>query len=319
VEASFTYADGARVFGTADGTATWSLADTTFVFRPRSSLAYGVRYTVTLLGSVARDGAGNRLNGGANETWAFTTASQPDAIPPGIVFTSPFDGQRNVSRNARITIIFSEAMDKASTEAAMGITGGASLIGFRWPNDATLEALTAVPMGYRTPYTVIVFSGAKDLAGNRLQQPTQITFTTEAWRGRVSGHVADDAGVPISGVLVQLDGLSFVTDDLGSFFFDRVEQGTYTLTVSHDGYATSTSPLTILPGQGGLGTITLRRPTVSLIDATLWASVGAAFLVVLLIGMWLRRSRMRPAERYETWKPAKVVVVEPGRPPLKGP
>jgi len=318
VEASFRYTDGVRAFGTADGSAAWSLADTNFVFRPASSLAYGRQYTVTLSGSVARDGAGNRLNGGENETWGFTTASQPDVIPPGIVFTSPFDGQRNVSRSARITVIFSEAMDKASTEGAMGITGSASLIGFRWPNDATLEAVTAVSMDYRASYTVIVFSGAKDLAGNRLQQPTQITFTTESWRGRVSGHVADEAGVPVAGALVKLDGFSFVTDDLGSFFFDRVEQGTYTLTVSHEGYATSASPLTILPGGGGLGTIILRRPSVSLIDATLWASIGGAFLVVLLIAMWLRRRRMRPAQTYETWKPAKVVVVEPGTPPRKG-
>ena len=73
-----------------------------------------------------------------------------------------------------------------------------------------------------------------------------------------------------------------------------------------------------LPGGGGLGTIILRRPSVSLIDATLWASIGGAFLVVLLIAMWLRRRRMRPAQTYETWKPAKVVVVEPGTPPRKG-
>jgi len=319
VASSFSYTDGTRVWTAADGAAGWSLADTTLVFRPSSALAYGLRYTVTLAGPEARDEAGNRLNGGQNETWSFTIAIQPDTTPPGIVSTSPFDGQRNVSRSARITIIFSEAMDHGSVEGAIGITGGASLRDIRWPNDATLEIATAAPMAYRTPYTVFVFTGARDLAGNPLPQSAQITFTTESWRGRVWGRVADAADIGIPGALVQLNGFSFVTNDLGGFSFDGVEQGTYSLTVSRDGYMTVTRPQPIAPREGALGTIVLERPTVSAVDATLWATVGVGILVVVLIAMWLRRRRGRPADHYETWKPAKVVVMEPGKSPPKAP
>jgi hypothetical protein len=259
------------------------------------------------------------LNGGQNETWSFTIASQPDTTPPRIVSTSPFDGQRNVSRSARITIIFSEAMNHTSVEEAIGITGGASLRDIRWPNAATLEIATAAPMAYRTPYTVFVFTGARDLAGNPLPQSAQIAFTTESWRGRVWGRVADAADIGIPGALVQLNGFSVVTNDLGGFSFDGVEQGTYTLTVSRDGYLTLTRPEPIDPGKGALGTIVLERPTVSAVDATLWATVGVGILVVVLIAMWLRRRRGRPADHYETWKPAKVVVMEPGKAPPKVP
>jgi hypothetical protein len=319
VESSFSYTDGVRTFGTADGAAHWWYANTTLDFLPSSALAYGARYTVTLAGAEARDRAGNPVNGGLNETWSFTVASQPDTTPPGIVSTSPFDGQRNVSRNARITIIFSESMNHTSVEEAVAITGGASLWDFRWPNDATLEVATAAPMAYRSPYSVLMFTGAQDLAGNSLPQPATIAFTTESWRGRVWGRVADTADVGIPGALVRLNGFSVVTNDIGGFSFDGVEQGTYTLTVSRDGYVTATRSESIEPGKGDRGTIVLEQPPVSAVDATLWATVGAGILVVLLTALWLRRRRGPPSEHYETWKPARVVVMEPGKAPPKVP
>ena len=319
VGAAFSYTDGASTFTIADGSSEWDGAHDILTFHPSRSLSLGITYTVTLNGSAARDEAGNRLNGGTDEVWSFAVAGQPDTTPPHVQWTSPINGQENVSRTARISIVFSEAMDKAKVEGAMGITGGASLTGFRWPNDATVEAATALPMGYRTSYAVFVLTGAKDLAGNSLTQVTQIAFTTEPWRGRVWGRVADETDAGVAGALVRLNGFSVVTNDHGEFSFETVEQGTYTLTVAREGYATYTQVLPLAPGQGFLGTITLRRPTVSAVDATLWGTVGAALFILVLIAMWLRRRRPRPGEHYETWKPAKVVVVEPGRTPPKRP
>jgi len=319
VESSFSYTDGVRTYRAMDGARRWWFANTTFVFLPSSALAYGARYTVTIAGPEARDGAGNPLNGGASETWSFTTASQPDTTLPGIVSTSPFDGQRNVSRNARITIIFSEAMNRTSVEEAVEITPGASLRDYRWPNDATLEVATTAPMAYRSQFAILVFAGAKDLAGNPLPQSKTIAFTTESWRGRVWGRVTDPANAGVTGALVRLNGFSVVSDELGVFSFDAVEQGTYTLTVSREGYLTATRSQTIDPGKGAIGTIVMERPASPAIEATLWATVGAAILVVLLIAMWLRRRRGRPGDHYETWTPARVVVMEPGKAPPKVP
>jgi len=318
VDAAFSYTDGLSTFTIADGSPVWDEAHDILTFHPSGSLGFGATYTVTLNGSAARDEAGNRLNGGTNEVWSFAVAGQPDTTPPHVQWTSPINGQTNVSRTARISIIFSEAMDKASVEGAMGITGGASLTGFRWSNDAAVEAVTALPMGYRTSYSVFVLTGAKDLAGNSLTQVTQIAFTTEPWRGRVWGRVADETDVGVAGALVRLNGFSVVTNDRGEFSFETVEQGAYTLTVSHAGYTTYTHALPLAPDQGFLGTITLRTPpSVSPVDATLWGTIGAAIFILILIGMWLRRRR--PGEHYETWKPAKVVVVEPGQTPPKRP
>ncbi|TLZ70974.1 MAG: hypothetical protein E6K10_06225 [Methanobacteriota archaeon] len=313
VETAFSYTDGTGRFGTGDGTVWWQIADTVFEFIPASALGYGLRYTASLDGVIAEDTAGNPLNGGRNETWTFTTAGTPDATPPRVLWSSPFDGQRNVSRTARISFIFSEAMDKASVQGAMGITQGATLTDFQWPNDATVEAGTTAPMGWRAAYTVFVLTGAKDLAGNPLQSTRSIGFTTESWRGPVTGRVVDDGGRGIGGARVQLNGFSLLTNDTGSFAFEGIEQGTYTIIVTEAGYATFTETVVIEPEQPALPPVTLHRSGVAPVDAAVWAAAGATLLSVLLVLVFLRRRRAKPAAHYETWKPAKVVTVEPGQ------
>ena len=318
VESAFSYSDGATTLRIADGMATWNEPSDEFTFLPGRALALGTTYTVTLNGSIAKDEAGNLLNWGQRERWSFTTVGSPDTTPPRILWTSPHAGQENVSRTARISIIFSEAMDPASVRQAMGITGGASLTDFRWPNDATVEAAPYAALAWRSPYAVFLLTGAKDLAGNSLTEPAEIAFTTEAWRGRVTGRVADEAGAGVAAARVQLNGLSVLTNTTGGFVFETVEQGTYTLTVSHVGYDAYATSVTIHPEEPPLGTVVLRRPTVSAIDATLWATVGGSLVLLLLIAVWFRRRRTRPTDHYETWKPAKVVVIEPGEIPPKG-
>ncbi len=311
-EAAFSYTDGSRTWRAQDGAMTWDVAGDAMSFRPAAALDYGTRYVVTV-SSLAEDGASNPLNGGSGTSWNFTTASTADVIPPRILWTSPFSGQKNVSRTARISIIFSEAMDKASAQASVGITGGATLTGFEWPNDATLEAATARPMDFRTPYVVFVLTGAKDLAGNSMTQPVQIAFTTEPWRGRVTGRVTDAGGAGVGGARVELGGLIVLADARGNFSFESVEQGTYTLTVTKAGYEAYTASVDIGPDQTALAVV-LRVPS-SPPDVTLWLAVGSVLFAVVVIAVILHRLRSRPTEHYETWKPAKVEVMEPGLPP----
>lgn len=315
VEASFSYTDGTSVYGATDGTVTWNPPSDLFSFRASRILSFEGRYTVTLNGSIARDNAGNLLSDGAGETWSFTVAAQPDTTPPYIRGSSPYNAQKNVSRTARVSIVFSEAMDKESVVAAMGITGAAALGDFRWPNDATVDAMTVIPMEYHASYTVYVLTSATDLAGNPLHEPDEIAFTTAAWRGPVTGRVADERGTGIPGARVQLNGFSRLTNETGGFAFESVEQGTYTLTISDSGYDAYTEPVTISPGQGSLGTIALRHSSVSTINPIPGVFVATAIIAALVIGVWLvRRRRSRPTERDETWKAAEVVPVEPTEP-----
>ncbi len=317
VEASFSYTDGASTWRTSDGDRTWSNASDALTFQPAQALAYGTRYTVTV-GTLARDEAGNSLNAGTDEAWAFTTASQLDTTVPWIQSTSPIAGQQNVSRTARLSIIFSEAMNKAAVQASIGITNGAVLTGFQWPNDATVEAATASPMEYRSPYVVFILTGAKDEAGNPMAQPVQIPFTTESWRGRVSGRIADERYAAVAGARVELGRSVTLADAGGNFSFESVEQGTYAITVTGAGFEAYTASVEIGPGRADLGTIVLHPPAVP-IDVTLWVVVGTVLLSVVLVAVILHRLRSRPTEHYETWKPAKVVTVEPGLPPRDKP
>ena len=320
VESAFGYTDGVSTFSVADGVVAWGPASDTFSFQPTRALDFGTRYTVSLAAGVPRDTAGNPLNGGAEETWSFTVASQADTVRPSIVWTSPFPDQANVSRTARISIVFSEAMDKASVQDSIRITGSVALTDFRWPNDSTVDFTTATPMAYRTAYVVFVLTGATDLEGNGLAQPVEIPFSTEAWRGRMHGRVVDEGFASVEGARVQLNGFTVLTDPNGTFAFEGVEQGAYTLTVSREGFETRTESRQVLPEQGDLGTIVLVRPSV-VSSPVAWAALGAlVFAAVLVLALLLRRRRARPTEHYETWKPAKVVVVEPtARPPRDRP
>ncbi|WP_022888834.1 MSCRAMM family protein [Agromyces italicus] len=59
----------------------------------------------------------------------------------------------------------------------------------------------------------------------------------------VSGRVTDDAGDPVPGVDVTIDGRTTTTDSNGEYRFDTVPAGTHTATITTpDGYTLTTSP-----------------------------------------------------------------------------
>jgi len=311
VEQGFSYTEGTAVYTVANGNASWAAGLDAFSFRPSRTLAFGTRYTVSLDATVAQDEAGNPLNDGENGTWRFTTAEQSDTGPPRILWTTPFDGQENVSRTQRFAIIFSEPMDRASVRTGIGITEDAVLTDFRWPNDATVEFAAVTPLAYKTAYVLFVRAVARDLSGNEMLQSKQIRFVTEPWRGTASGRVEDTSGDPVDGAHVQLGGRVVLTNGTGDFAIGSVEQGVYALSVSRDGFEMYRQEVVITPEQGALGTIVLRAvpspSNVALVIAAAAVVLGAIVVVAFL--RWRRRPEPEPP--YETWKPARVVVMEP--------
>lgn len=112
----------------------------------------------------------------------------PDTVAPDIVSVSPSDGESGVRADAVIVITFTEAMDRAATEAAFASAAPAlASPTFTWNGAGT--RLTVEP-GQPLPYAEIealdeppatiafeLVAGASDLAGNLLA-PRAFTFST---------------------------------------------------------------------------------------------------------------------------------------------
>jgi|GEM_PF-508524 len=148
-------------------------------FTPSSSLATASLYTVTIATGV-KDLAGNPL--AANRSWTFTTASDPDVIPPTVVSVIPASGSTNIATTTLVTIIFSEPMNAATINTAniLLASGAISISGTTALSvDGLIATFTpSAPLAYEATYTVTVASGVKDLAANALAANLIWSFTT---------------------------------------------------------------------------------------------------------------------------------------------
>ncbi|UCE38149.1 MAG: Ig-like domain-containing protein [Thermoplasmata archaeon] len=110
------------------------------------------------------------------------TISGVDKIPPTVSTISPSDTSTNVPVGTKITITFSEPMNKTSVQSAFSIkdSGGNSKTGdFSWSGNT----MTFTPDGKlypETQYTVRLGTTAMDLAGNPLSSESTVQFTTGA-------------------------------------------------------------------------------------------------------------------------------------------
>jgi TonB-dependent receptor len=73
----------------------------------------------------------------------------------------------------------------------------------------------------------------------------------QASKGSLSGRVTDPSGGALLGAKITVDpkGISVVSDAQGQFFINDLEPGTYTVTVSYLGFATSTKSVSVSAGQ----------------------------------------------------------------------
>lgn len=82
----------------------------------------------------------------------------------------------------------------------------------------------------------------------------------EAKAGHIAGIVADAAGVPLAGALVDLVGVQadLATDEKGHFAFLDLVPGVYTLAVDAEGFETAKTSVDVTPGQFARPEITLQ-------------------------------------------------------------
>ncbi|UCE37914.1 MAG: Ig-like domain-containing protein [Thermoplasmata archaeon] len=171
VENAFTFTDGTTTWSILNGSATW--ADSTMTFDPDFDLSHGTAYTVNI-GSGVIDTSGNTMT---PYHWTFSTAEAVDTTAPTVAIVNPVDGAV-IDVTKTIIITFSEAMNKSSVEAAISISPDATISDFSWEGN-TLTITLESDLEAGKDYTVTIGTGAKDAAGNALEEPYTWQFTTE--------------------------------------------------------------------------------------------------------------------------------------------
>ncbi len=152
----------------------WANGNTLLTLTLREDLEYDTVYTL-VLGTEAM----SALGGHPEEAYKFyfTTEEEPDTKPPLITAIIPGSGQTSIAIDAPIAVTFSEPMDKDSVESAFSIFP--SVEGKLVWSDNTMTFYTAVALDYGAGYAIIIDAGAKDLAGNSLEQSYSWEFTTK--------------------------------------------------------------------------------------------------------------------------------------------
>jgi subtilisin family serine protease len=108
-------------------------------------------------------------------------APAADTVAPAVTTTSPAGGATAVATSAGVAVTFSEAMDKATAEAAFflvrAVDGAAVPGSFSW-SGATMTFRPAAALAEGTAYRAAVGAGARDTAGNGLTAARSWSFTT---------------------------------------------------------------------------------------------------------------------------------------------
>jgi hypothetical protein len=148
-----------------------------------------------------------------------------------VTSASPAEGAKDVRTSDRVSVTFSEPMDKPSAEAAFSLvrsSDGSSVAGsFSWSGD-TMTFTPAAPLASGTGYTVTVKGGAssapaRDVAGNPLAADLRRTFTTLA-----SVSAAANATVIQSGSLRSGSYARLGADDNAYYQVNSTTSGTRT-------------------------------------------------------------------------------------------
>jgi methionine-rich copper-binding protein CopC len=156
----------------------WDSGDLILTIDPYSDLTQNTKYTITIT-TAAKGADGTGL---VNPyTFSFTTVTSVDKTPPTVAGTEPSNNQKGVDTAQKISITFSELMDKKSVESAVSISPG-SITKMEWSQDGKTIDLTA-SLATGTKYVVTISTSAKDSAGNKLASAYSFSFETRSGAG----------------------------------------------------------------------------------------------------------------------------------------
>jgi parallel beta-helix repeat protein len=209
-----------------------------------------------------------------------------DAAAPTVTAKSPVG--TGVARGATVSVLFSEAMNKTATTITVNAVAGTLV----WNgNNATFTP--AADLAFNAVYDVTVMG--KDIAGNSVTAAW--TFNTLKDEGIITSTLKDADGNPIVGAAVTLsNGMTTTTDANGHFEFKNVTSGSYTLTVTKDGYQIVTQSVIIQAGQTNEAaalSMAAAAATETTSDNSLLIGAGAIGIVALLAGLFFVLKRRK--------------------------
>jgi hypothetical protein len=307
-EASLRITGGPADLNASDGDVSWAMGSRRMTLDLFSNLLYDTQYTVILNASLARDLAGNTLDGNGNGSseghptddyqWSFTTEPSPDRTPPEVVDHDPKAGEEGVAVGTDVRVFFSEDMDRLTAEAAFRLRGPNGTVAgqFTWSSDSILTFTPHADLDYLTEYTAEVGAGARDLAWNPLVDEYTWSFTTEPWTGTLTGRVVKEDGSPVKGVtvtLVEADRTATSGAD-GTYRILNVPAGTYNLTFSKGGFETLRTTVALELGQEEVQKNVTLRTAGGLAD---WWWVFFVFVLAFILAMLFLSQRKRGEER----------------------
>ncbi len=172
---------------------------------PNAQLQAGKTYSAKVKGGSAgvKDSVGNPLV--ADKVWSFTTLPpppSPETTSPRVTSTSPTHNATGVAPSANLTATFSEKMDRLSITKSTfklfklnpdGTQSQITNVSVSLSTDglvATLDPFgtsTTTHLARGTKYKGVITTGAKDVAGNQLDQNTTTAgLQQKAWSFTVS-------------------------------------------------------------------------------------------------------------------------------------
>ncbi|HEX7973685.1 MAG TPA: Ig-like domain-containing protein [Anaerolineales bacterium] len=152
-----------------------------YAFRPEKGLKGGVTYTVQIKAGLA-DASGESTLAQDYE-WKFATdAPSINALQLASGETNPASGYQNVLLDTAFTIVFNQAMDPASTEAALSISGpGAGTVSLKtlWNLSDTSVIITPTErLALGSQYTLALKADAQAQEGGPLREGLNWNFST---------------------------------------------------------------------------------------------------------------------------------------------
>lgn len=200
-----------------------------------------------------------------------------DTVPP----TNVANSWSQPGASGTLTVTFSEAMG-----SVQGLVDGQPASFSLLDRNAT-AVVTLAPGMHNLTMT------GTDLAGNPLSGFAPFQFTVVEYTVQVSGRVVDGDGDPISGALVDIDGVQAITDSDG-WFFCSVPPGQHEIAITASGREGYVGLVTVDDGE--LGDFTLEPVEDGGGEGMDWTliiivvAVAMALLILFLL-FWKRRRK----------------------------